>query len=108
MTATAHVTRALRVLAPNDLRLIWRDGFLLLVILVSPLTCLGFRWLVPFLTGFVAEWVELERYYGLILANFIVAMQPVMLGAVVGILFIEARPAPHTRWPRRWPRTFPK
>ncbi len=88
---TAHVSRALRVLAPNDLRLIWRDGFLLMVILVSPLTCLAFRWLVPYLTGVVAEWVELERYYGLILANFQVAMQPVLLGAVVGILFIEER-----------------
>ncbi len=88
---TAHVSRALRVLAPNDLRLIWRDGFLLMVILVSPLTCLIFRWLVPYLTGVVAEWVELERYYGLILANFQVAMQPVLLGAVVGILFIEER-----------------
>jgi fluoroquinolone transport system permease protein len=79
------------VLAPNDLRLIWRDGFLLLVMLVSPLTCLAFRWLVPALTGVLAEWVELERYYGLILANFQVAMQPVLLGAVVGILFIEER-----------------
>ncbi len=91
MTVTLHVTRALRVLAPNDLRLIWRDGFLLMVILVSPLTCLLFRWLVPYLTGVVAEWVELERYYGLILANFQVAGQPVLLGAVVGILFIEER-----------------
>jgi len=88
---TAHVTRALRVLAPNDLRLIWRDGFLLMIILVSPLTCLIFRWLVPYLGELVAEWVELELYYGLILANFIIAMQPVMLGAVVGILFIEER-----------------
>ncbi len=88
---TAHVSRALRVLAPNDLRLIWRDGFLLMAMLVSPLTCLGFRWLVPYLAGVVGEWVELELYYGLILANFQVAMQPVMLGAVVGILFIEER-----------------
>ena len=88
---TAHVSRALRVLAPNDLRLIWRDGFLLMVILVSPLTCLLFRWLVPYLTGVVAEWVELERYYGLILANFVIGGQPVLLGAVVGILFIEER-----------------
>ncbi len=88
---TAHVSRALRVLAPNDLRLIWRDGFLLLLLLASPLTCLIFRWLGPYLTGVVAEWVELERYYGLILANFVIGGQPVLLGAVVGILFIEER-----------------
>ncbi len=88
---TAHVSRALRVLAPNDLRLIWRDGFLLMLLLVSPLFYLVFRWLVPYLAGVVAPWVELERYYGLILANFIVAMQTVLLGAVVGILFIEER-----------------
>jgi fluoroquinolone transport system permease protein len=87
---TAHVSRALRVLAPNDVRLIWRDGFLLLVLVVMPLVCLGFRWLVPYLTGVVAEWVELERYYGLILA-YILGQQPVLLGFVVGILFIEER-----------------
>ncbi len=88
---TAHVSRALRVLAPNDLRLIWRDSFLLLMMLVVPLTCLVLRWVVPYLTGVVAEWVELERYYGLILANFVIGGQPVLLGAVVGILFIEER-----------------
>ncbi len=88
---TTQVSRALRVLAPNDMRLIWRDGFLLMVLLVSPVSCLVFRWLIPYLAGVVAEWVELERYYGLILANFIIAMQPVLLGAVVGILFIEER-----------------
>jgi fluoroquinolone transport system permease protein len=88
---TTQVSRALRVLAPNDMRLIWRDGFLLMVLLVSPVFCLAFRWLIPYLAGVVAEWVELELYYGLILANFIIAMQPVLLGAVVGILFIEER-----------------
>ncbi len=88
---TAHVGRALRVLAPNDLRLIWRDSFLLLVILAAPLTCLALRWLMPYLAEFVAEWVELERYYGLILCNFVIGGQPVLLGAVVGILFIEER-----------------
>ncbi len=88
---TAHVSRALRVLAPNDLRLIWRDSFLLMIRLVTPLVCLGFRWLIPYATELVAEWVELERYYGLILANFAIAGQPVILGAVVGILFIEER-----------------
>ncbi len=88
---TAHVSRALRVLAPNDLRLIWRDSFLLMILLVTPLFCLAFRWLLPYLTGVVAEWVELERYYGLILANFVVGGQPVLLGVVIGILFIEER-----------------
>ncbi len=88
---TTHVTRALRVLAPNDLRLIWRDSFLLLILLVTPVFCLALRWLAPYLTGLVAEWVELERYYGLILANFVIGGQPVLLGAVIGILFIEER-----------------
>jgi fluoroquinolone transport system permease protein len=85
------MSRALRVLAPNDLRLIWRDSFLLMIMLVTPLFCLAFRWLLPYLTGVVAEWVELERYYGLILANFVVGGQPVLLGVVIGILFIEER-----------------
>ncbi len=88
---TAHVTRALRVLAPNDLRLIWRDGFLLMLLLISPLFYLAFRWLVPYLTGVLAEWVDLEPYHGLILGFFLVGQQPIMLGAVVGILFVEER-----------------
>jgi hypothetical protein len=45
---TTSAARALRVLAPNDVRLIWRDGFLLMIVLVSPLTCLLLRWLVPY------------------------------------------------------------
>lgn len=85
------LSRALRVLAPNDLRLIWRDGFLLLALFSLPLMGLALRWLVPYLADFVAEWVELEPYYGLILASFLVAQQPIMLGAIVGILFVEER-----------------
>ena len=87
---TAHVSRALRVLAPNDLRLIWRDSFLLLILVVLPLACLGFRWLVPAITAEVSQWVALEDYYGLILA-YMVGQQPVLLGFVAGILFIEER-----------------
>ena len=87
-----HVYRAMRVLAPNDLRLIWRDGFLLSFIAFAlPLACLALRPLVPYLGELVAEWVDLEPYYGLILASIIVGGQPVMLGFVIGILFIEER-----------------
>ena len=87
-----HVIRAMRVLAPNDLRLIWRDGFLLsFIAFLLPLACLGLRWLVPYAGELVAEWVVLEPYYGLILASLIVGGQPVMLGFVIGILFIEER-----------------
>ena len=87
-----HVIRALRVLAPNDVRLIWRDGFLLsFIMVVLPLACLGLHWLVPYVGGLVAEWVELEPYYGLILANILVAGEPVLLGFVIGVLFIEER-----------------
>jgi fluoroquinolone transport system permease protein len=41
--------------------------------------------------GLVAQWVELEPYYGLILANAVIAGEPVMLGFVVGLLFVEER-----------------
>jgi fluoroquinolone transport system permease protein len=78
------------VLAPNDARLIWRDSFLLFVVVALPLACLGFRWLVPYLGEVVAEWVELDRYYGLIQA-YVLGQQPIVLGAVVGILFVEER-----------------
>ena len=87
-----HTIRAARVLAPNDLRLIWRDGFLLSFIMFAlPIMCLALRWLAPYVGEIVAEWVVLEPYYGLILASFIVAGQPVMLGFVIGILFVEER-----------------
>ncbi len=89
---STNVIKAMRVLVPNDLRLIWRDGFLLtFLIFATPVLCLGLRWLVPGLGQLVAEWVELEPYYGLILANALVAGEPVLLGFVVGILFIEER-----------------
>ena len=87
---TAHVARALRVLAPSDLRLIWRDSFLLFVVVILPLACLGLRWLVPYLAGVLAGWVDLEPYYGLIQA-YVLGQQPILLGAVVGILFVEER-----------------
>ncbi len=87
-----HVIRAMRVMAPNDVRLIWRDGFFMsFIIVVIPLASLGLHWLVPFVGDLVAQWVELEPYYGLILANVVVAGEPVLLGFVIGVLFIEER-----------------
>ena len=89
---SSHVLRAIRVLAPNDLRLIWRDGFLLTgMMVVLPLVGLLLRWLAPEVGRLVAQWVDLEPYYGLILANVLVAGQPVLLGFVIGMLFIEER-----------------
>jgi len=82
----------MRVLAVNDMRLVWRDGFLLtFLIVVLPLVCLGLHWLAPDVANLVAEWVELEPYYGLILANVLVAGEPVMVGFVIGVLFVEER-----------------
>ena len=79
-----HVIRAMRVMAPNDVRLIWRDGFFMsFMIVVIPLASLGLHWLVPFVGDLVAQWVELEPYYGLIVANVVVAGEPVLLGFVV-------------------------
>ena len=87
-----HVIRAVRVLAPNDARLIWRDGFLLsFLIVVLPLVCLALNSLVPYVGDLVAQWVELEPYYGLILANILIAGEPVLLGFVIGMLFVEER-----------------
>ena len=87
-----QVFRAIRVLVPSDLRLIWRDGFLLsFLIFVMPLAALGLHWLAPYVGGLGAQWVELEPYYGLILANAVIAGEPVMLGFVVGLLFVEER-----------------
>ena len=47
-----HVVNAMRVLAPHDLRLIWRDGFLLSFIMFAiPVFCLVLPKLVPFATA---------------------------------------------------------
>ncbi len=87
-----HVLRAVRVLAPNDARLIWRDGFLLsFLAIVIPLVCLWLHTLVPYVGDLVAEWVVLEPYYGLVLANVLVAGEPVLLGFIIGVLFVEER-----------------
>ena len=87
-----QVIRAMRVMAPNDARLIWRDGFLLtFLMVVIPLTCLWLNSLVPYVGNLLAEWVVLEPYYGLILANMLIAGEPVLIGFVIGILFIEER-----------------
>ena len=87
-----QVIRAIRVIAPSDMRLIWRDGFLLTFLIVAmPLVGLWLHWLAPFVGDLVAQWVELEPYYGLILANVVVAGEPVLLGFVIGMLFVEER-----------------
>ncbi len=87
-----HLIRAMRVLAPNHARLIWTDGFFLTFLtVVLPLGCLGLHWLVPYVGDLVASLVDLEAYYGLILANILVAGEPVLLGFVIGVLFIEER-----------------
>lgn len=89
---TAHVLRAMRVLVPNDLRLIWRDGFfLILIMFVLPIAGLALRYLVPVAGELVAEWVVLEPYYGLIVASALVGGQPILLGFVIGLLFVEER-----------------
>lgn len=89
---TAHVIKAMRVLVPNDLRLIWRDGFfLVMIMLILPVAGLALRFVVPMAGELVAEWVALEPYNGLILAGTLIGGQPVLLGFVIGILFIEER-----------------
>ena len=83
--------RSIRVLAPNDLRLLRRDWILPILVFGLPLAALLLRWLVPLAAELVSEWVDLERYYGLIVAGLIVSNQPVFLGAVIGLLFVEER-----------------
>ena len=55
-----HAIRAMRVIVPNDVRLIWRDGFLLtFLILAMPFVGLLLHSLVPYIGELVAEWVVL-------------------------------------------------
>jgi len=72
--------------------LIWRDGFFLtFIIFILPVMGLVLRLIMPEVRELVSEWVELEDYYGLILASALVAGEPVLLGFVIGILFVEER-----------------
>lgn len=88
---TTAVGRALRVLAPNDVKLVWRDSFLLLMIFLLPATGVLLRWGLPYVAEVLAEWVVLEPYYGLIVGFFLVGQEPILLGAVIGFLFVEER-----------------
>jgi fluoroquinolone transport system permease protein len=79
------------VQAPSDLRLLRRDWILLVLVFGLPFAALLLRWFLPLATELVSEWVDLELYYGLIVAGLIVSNQPVFLGVVIGLLFIEER-----------------
>ena len=57
----ASLTRSVRVLAPNDLRLLRRDWILLVLIFAVPLLSSAIRWLVPFVAELVSQWVDLAR-----------------------------------------------
>jgi fluoroquinolone transport system permease protein len=81
-----------RMLAQNDIRLIWREGFFFIfIMLVLPALAFFIRVVTPEVTQLVSPWVMLEDYYGLILATAFVASQPVLLGFVIGVLFVEER-----------------
>jgi fluoroquinolone transport system permease protein len=79
------------VQAPSDLRLLRRDWILLVLVFGLPFAALLLRWFLPLASELVSEWVDLELYYGLIVAGLIVSNQPVFLGVVIGLLFIEER-----------------
>ena len=83
--------RSARVQAPSDLRLLRRDWILPVLVFGLPFAALLLRFIIPLATESVSEWVDLEPYYGLIVAGLIVSNQPVFLGAVIGLLFIEER-----------------
>lgn len=86
------IFRAVRVLGPNDIRLIWRDGFFLtFIIFILPVMGLVLRLIMPEVRELVSEWVELKDFYGLILASGLIASEPILLGFVIGILFVEER-----------------
>ncbi len=87
------MTRAglLGVLLRHDARLLRRDWILVVLLFGLPLAALLLRWFVPWLTGFLLEYVDLEPYRALIVAGLLVSNQPVFLGVVIGLLLIEER-----------------
>ena len=81
-----------RMLAQNDIRLIWREGFFFIfIMLVLPALAFFIRIATSEVTQLVSPWVMLEDYYGPILATTFVASQPVLLGFVIGVLFVGER-----------------
>ena len=87
-----HVLKSVRVLLPSDFRLIWRDGLIMSAMLfVMPLAGWGSHYALPWIADLVRAWVELEPYFGLILAGLFLAGQPVLIGFLLGVLFVEER-----------------
>ncbi|CAN5651110.1 hypothetical protein BH24DEI1_BH24DEI1_05780 [soil metagenome] len=86
------LTRILR-LGANDLRLVRRDAFLLVIAAVPLLTALFLRFgLVPLSLWLEAHWgLELAAHHGFIVSYLVVLMTPFAVGIVLGFMLLDER-----------------
>ncbi len=88
-----RLANVIRALGPIDLRSVQRDSLLRWMVLLIPLMALLIRWLVPSLTGQLADRLDFDLvpYYPVIISYFFVMLVPLMFGMVIGFLLLDER-----------------
>lgn len=87
-----RVFRAVRSLGPIDIRNVWRDGMLLMLLVLPPLLALIMRFSIPPLTEFLQTNLafDLTPYYPLLMSS-LVQTAPGITGVIVGFLLLDER-----------------
>lgn len=82
-----------RSLAPIDLRSIWRDSMLSWMVFIPFVTSIILRLGLPPLRAriMVLSGFDLEPYYPLILAVYVVLLTPMLFGTLVGFLLLDEK-----------------
>lgn len=73
-----------------DRRQLWRDPLLRWILLLIPALLLALRWLVPWADNALAEWITLRDWYRLLVSG-ILPLAPMLVGTVVGFLFLDQK-----------------
>lgn len=84
---------ALWAFGTNDLKSIKRDSLLIYMIIVPPIMVLAVRWILPWLTGRLAEVYDFDLvpYYPMLLSFFFMLQLPLLFGMLVGLLILDER-----------------
>jgi len=68
-----------------------RDSLLLWMLIMPIVEGVIIRYAVPPLTNYVADMIDLTKYYSLIIGYICIAIPPVFYGFVIGFLFLDER-----------------
>jgi fluoroquinolone transport system permease protein len=88
-----RMTRVFKALGPIDLRNVRRDPLLGWILLMPLLVAVVLRLAMPPLAQALWEQLsfDLTPYYPMILSFFVIMMQPLMVGMVIGFLLLDER-----------------